>query len=413
MRSSRWTRAGIAGAILLALLVTGTRLAAGTATGPPRRIVVGTLPLALAVAPSYNRLFIVNSGSNSVSMLDARTGAVLGTTVVGATPTALAVDERTGLVFVANYNSNTVSVLDIATGRLRRTVPVGISPAAVTVAQSSGHVFVLNDDTRGSLAMLTAGSATLQRTIALPDAALLAFIPGPVDAPTGRRLFMASKSLVDGHAFVTILDTGSGQVVGTIRVGGGMFPLAVDARGNRLLVGNAQGEVRVLDATTGARVRTVHLTGPPAAVAIDAARRHLLLIAAATGTLTVLDEATGGLLRTMVVAGASGPAAVDPRSGQLYVVGSTDRGDGLLSIVDALHGRRLRSSAAGHTPVALALDAQSDRAFVVDQAGIGAVPPSGWAQSVQRVRRWLPWLPPPAAPPPASAGSVLVLDATP
>jgi YVTN family beta-propeller protein len=50
------------------------------------------------------------------------------TTLVGKAPTALGVDTTTGRAFIANTGSNTVSLFDDKTGRMLRVIPVGQLP---------------------------------------------------------------------------------------------------------------------------------------------------------------------------------------------------------------------------------------------------------------------------------------------
>jgi hypothetical protein len=81
------------------------------------------------VDPAYAHHFVLNSGDNSVSMLDARSGRVLVTTPVGDQPTdlfssqltvdqpVLAVDTAAGRVIVVNGLGGSISILDAATGR--------------------------------------------------------------------------------------------------------------------------------------------------------------------------------------------------------------------------------------------------------------------------------------------------------
>jgi DNA-binding beta-propeller fold protein YncE len=87
-------------------------------------------------------------------VLDARSGRILRTIPLGLTPTALAVDERTGSVFVLTWmpvfhgsgmlSPAVVSVLDARTGAVLRTVPVGLSAAALAVDERTGQAFVSN-----------------------------------------------------------------------------------------------------------------------------------------------------------------------------------------------------------------------------------------------------------------------------
>jgi YVTN family beta-propeller protein len=74
------------------------------------------------------RAFVANFNRGSVSVIDARRGALVRTIRVGGGPAALAVDEGSGHVFVANFGAGTVSMLDGGRGRLIRTVPGGAVP---------------------------------------------------------------------------------------------------------------------------------------------------------------------------------------------------------------------------------------------------------------------------------------------
>src|SRR5579883_3274941 len=79
------------------------------------------------------------TGAGAVAMLDATTGAMLGSAAVGRGPLALAVDSRTSRVFAANYDDNTVSLISAVTGHLLGTANVGNSPIAFAVDALRGH----------------------------------------------------------------------------------------------------------------------------------------------------------------------------------------------------------------------------------------------------------------------------------
>lgn len=117
---------------------------AGSGMELARCTIPGGSRSALAISAGTNRLFVVNSDHQSVSMLDARSGRVLRTIQVGSHPTALAVDDQIQRVFVANAGSNSISVLDATTGQPLSTIPVGITPIALAVDARLGHVFVYN-----------------------------------------------------------------------------------------------------------------------------------------------------------------------------------------------------------------------------------------------------------------------------
>ena len=136
----------------------------------------------MAVDARTKRLFVVNVDEDTVSVLDARSGALLHTVHVGQSPTAVAVDERTGRVFVVNSHTDpyriptergSVSMLDARSGAALRTIPVGWDPTVAAVDERKGRIFVVNRniDSRGrligngSVSVLDARSGTVLRTI--------------------------------------------------------------------------------------------------------------------------------------------------------------------------------------------------------------------------------------------------------
>src|ERR671939_1577527 len=154
----------------------------------------------------------------------AASGLLLQTTPVGLQPIAVAIDGQTGLAIVAA--SDATSVLATATGQLVRRIPGGVgydpygaSPHAVAVDVTRARAFVANFN-RGT---------------------------------------------------VSVIDTRTGVLVRTIRVGGGPAALAVDEGSGHVFVANfGAGTVGMLDGGRGRLIRTVPVGQVPVAVAVDA-----------------------------------------------------------------------------------------------------------------------------------------------
>ena len=70
----------------------------------------------MSVDPITHRLYVTNSGSDTVSVIDASTNKRIIDINVGKNPTNLAIDSSSGglnsLIFVANSGSDTVSVIN-------------------------------------------------------------------------------------------------------------------------------------------------------------------------------------------------------------------------------------------------------------------------------------------------------------
>jgi hypothetical protein len=61
-------------------------------------------------------------------------------------------------------------------------------------------------------------------------------------------------------------------------------------------------------------------------------------------------------------------------------------------------------------PLAVAVAARTGQAFVVSSGGTVREPAPWWGHAVQRLQRWLPWLPQQPPPTLTVPGSVVVLD---
>ena len=83
--TGRWGR--VVGVILLVVAAVQAIVSRDASVGPlVRTVTVGRDPLAVAIAVHPGRIFVTNRGSNTVSVLDTRSGTVLRTLPVGARP---------------------------------------------------------------------------------------------------------------------------------------------------------------------------------------------------------------------------------------------------------------------------------------------------------------------------------------
>lgn len=107
-------------------------------------IPVGKIPCALAINPVSRRLFVVNYGDETVSILDLQTRAKIATLPVGPHPQGLAIDSKSNRVYVANVQGDSVTVIDGARNGVVGIRNAGKHPYAVAVDQGSGRAYVAN-----------------------------------------------------------------------------------------------------------------------------------------------------------------------------------------------------------------------------------------------------------------------------
>lgn len=122
-----------------------------------RRIAVGSTPIAVALNRRTGMLYVVNSGSRNISVVDTRKDTVIANIPTAARPYAIAVDESVNKIYVSNTFSNMLTVVDGKTNTAKN-FPVG--SADVILVGDHHHIYLfgyesdtitdLNPDTGGT-----------------------------------------------------------------------------------------------------------------------------------------------------------------------------------------------------------------------------------------------------------------------
>jgi YVTN family beta-propeller protein len=113
----------------------------------------GDLTGKMGPKPDADRVVVDARGiaaSGTISRIDLTTGKVTAEIEVGLHPTSLALDDTRHLLYVTNSNSDTISVLDTAKNAVVDTISVepfvhdvaGISPEALTLSKDGKHLYV-------------------------------------------------------------------------------------------------------------------------------------------------------------------------------------------------------------------------------------------------------------------------------
>ena len=335
---------------------------------PPR-------PVALAVNPRRNEIYVVSEGSEpadrgALAVVDAETNRTVATLALGRGSSAIALAPDGSRAYVANTASNNVSVVDVAARRVLGVVGVGEAPDALAVSADNATLVVANRG-GGSASVLSAGGGALPRlrqafggcpgagAIALlPDAskAFVACAAGhrvmvlglqrsharrparlPVTAEPDRLLTMLdvgqnpawlARKPDGGEIFVenagsdsiSEIDTGTNEVGGATLIGAHPQYGVVSADNALLWVANeAADTVAVYSVDDGQLINTVHVGGGPSALAFSADGHLLLAADARSGDISVIrtfsrnlrHEAVYGTLFTLLPAGNRPSAIAD------------------------------------------------------------------------------------------------------
>ena len=95
--------------------------------------------------PSNGNIYVVNTFSGNISVIDNSSNTVKATIPVGDGPQDLKYNPSNGNMYVANTRSNSVSVIDSSSNTVKATVPVGDGPQDLKYNPSNGNTHSTNE----------------------------------------------------------------------------------------------------------------------------------------------------------------------------------------------------------------------------------------------------------------------------
>ncbi len=260
-------------------------------------ITVGSRPSGMAFDPSNGYLYVANSGSNTVSVINTATNTVVGSPItVGTSPSCVAFDSANGEIYVTNSGSNTVSVINTANNAIIGSpITVGSIPSGIAFDSSNGDIYVTNSGSppyyAGTVSVISTPSNMVTNTIT-----------NVKENPTA--VAFASSN---GDIYVAVID-----------------------------------EVDAIYPPTNA-VSLVAMIGPstPVGLAVDTSNGFLYIVSqpysvSNPGSVSVVDTSTNTNIAAITVGFEPKGAAFNPSNGNIYVA---NENDGTVSVISTLSNK--------------------------------------------------------------------------
>ena len=221
-----------ASAMFVANSGTGTVGVLNTATQVVTDLIaVGNTPVALAEVPAGNKLYCVNQGDNTVTVISTVDLLVVATILVGNAPSFAVSNDTGSLIYVANTGDGTVSVIDTATDTVTATLAVGAGPNFLLFDNSLKRVYVTNSGS-GSVSILR---ADVSPPVVLGAPVAVGTAPLSVTAlADGSRAYVANS----GSGTVSVINTSNNTVSKTIVVGTNPVSIASSSESTKVYVAN-------------------------------------------------------------------------------------------------------------------------------------------------------------------------------
>jgi YVTN family beta-propeller protein len=341
---------------------------------PDRTLQVGDAPVAMAVNPRRDEVYVVNSqpgrGEGSVSVIDTQKNAVVATIAVHHNPSFISVDATGHLAYVSNTGSNSISVLDLDSRRQITTVRAPDKPAEAVVSPD-GRALAVTSRVNGTLTVYAAdplGTLNLRGTFkGCPGAT------GAVILPDSSKVFVACSAgrqvmVVALAAESTSVAARQGQsteadeVVAMLDVGKNPASLTLKPDGGELFVSN-QGSDSVSEVATKANDvgSTYPIGNRPAHGVVSADNAALWISNSGADSLSLYSIEDGRLLSSIHTGDAPDALAfsddqhlllaADSKSGDVAVIRTASKAPALFTMLPV-----------GGGPVAIVVKAMQPKA---------------------------------------------------
>jgi len=184
------------------------------------KLPVGSNPVWALVSPDNNTAFVLNQGSNDITVIDIPNSAVRTASVPtnGSSPSFMAIDSRRLRLYVTNQASATVSSFDITGGNpVTLHAPVsmgsGTAPRALAVLPDGSAVFVANTATNFVTRMDANSFLTTPIPVSDSAGATVTWVAASLGGSKVYASFVEPTNINNGTTIIRTIDNGIGATL--------------------------------------------------------------------------------------------------------------------------------------------------------------------------------------------------------
>ena len=302
-----------------------------------------------AVAGIRQRVYVPNSRSGTVDVINPTTFKIIRHFRVGRYAQHITPAWDLRHLYVNNTASNSLTVIDPRRGRPVGTIPVRdpynlyFTPdgsTAIVVVESLERLDLRDPHTWALRASIPIGAAG----------------PNHLDFSADGKFLLISAEF---SGYVLRVDLGSQEVTGRTFVGGSPVDVKLAPDGSVFYVANQlRGGVSVIDPGQMRQIAFIHTGRGAHGLAISRDARRLYVTNRLGGSLSVIDLAKRRLIATWKVGRSPDMLQVSPDGGRLWVSNRYSRS---VSVIDTRSGRVIRTIRVGNSPHGLAYFPQPGR----------------------------------------------------
>lgn len=295
--------------------------------------------------PTY-RLFVTNEKSNTVSVIDSRTGKLETTLEIGDRPRGIGLSPDQKTLYVALSEENAIGMVDVATLEFLGKLKAGEDPETFDV-HPNGNLYLSNeDDAKATVVNPSTGEIVTEIRVGLEP-------EGVAVSPDGSIVLVTSESTNMVH----VIDTAEHKVVANILVAARPRGLAFNSDGSLAYVSSEIGnEIAIIDTKTYTITKKVVLDIPkskPMAIKISPDDKTLYLTTGRAAKAAIIDAETLELIATVDVGKRVWGAELSRDGSKFYTANGVSN---TVSVVDTATQKNIMDIDVGKAPWGLALD---------------------------------------------------------
>ncbi len=287
---------------------------------------LGKGPAGVAVNPDTNMVYVTNSKSDSVTVLDGSTGSIYDNIDVGDMPIGVSVNPTTNMIYVINSHSNTVSVIDGATNTASDMPGVKTLAYGLTLNPISNTIYAI-DPYAASVDFIDGNTSKVMNAVKVDSPQRIAY------NPTTNMIYVTNSK----SNSVTVVDSSTNTIAKIIKLGddGVTVAIAVNPTTNTIYVTNSKSDsVTVIDGSTNTVTNTIQLNQqvPPLDESVDPTT-NIIYVTHPSGIVSVIDGNTNAVKTQISLGSGAVPigVSVNSKTGTIYVA---DSGSDTLSVIN-------------------------------------------------------------------------------
>ena len=258
--------------------------------------------------------YIPNFISQSVSVINVATNAVVATIPVGSNPYGVGISPDGSKVYVTNQANNNVSVISTTTNTVVATIGVNTWPRGVAVTPDGTKAYVANYSS-STISVINTSNNSVSTLGNVSNPIGIAF------SPDGTKLYIANY----GNNTLGVMNTSTNSITATVNVGTHPYAVAVNPAGTRVYVTNKNSNsVTVINTSNNTAIATITVGSQPSSVAVSPDGNTVYVANEFTPTVSVIDANSNAVVSTISVGGHPEGLSFNQDGSNLYVANAND-----------------------------------------------------------------------------------------